>query len=123
MSTKKPQIDLSKCPVGTRLRLRNGHMATLTEVENPIIDEQPIHVKHDDGFTCFHTVGGCFWSNKLESAGDIVAILPPAKAKKAGKPKTAGKKPDHLDPKWLEGEFDKQAIHRVIKLLEGLLNP
>ena len=54
---------------------------------------------------------------------DVVAILSPAKSKKAVEPKRVGKKPDHLDPKWLEGEFDKQAIHRVIKLLKGLLKP
>lgn len=95
-------------------------MATLKEIENPAIDKRPIHVKHDDGVTYFYTIDGCFWSNKLESAEDIIAILPPAKVKKAGK-KTA--KDPMVD---LSQDLIREAIEsaqRTIFLLKSLLKP
>ena len=115
---KEPKINLSKCKIGQRVRLRNGEVKTITHIGNKKnvfpwnTDSNETYTKH-----------GCYYGSGAESRLDIVAILPPAKAKKAVEPKRVGKKPDHLDPKWLEGEFDKQAIHRVSKLLKGLLKP
>lgn len=109
--TKEKTIDLSKCEVGQRVRLRN-------QQDEKIIK---INVGHPYPYACKN---GITWDDHgrfqhcKEHPFDIVAILPPAK--KAKKP---AKK---ADEKWDISAFsraDKVAARRVIKLLEGLLKP
>ena len=118
MSTKKPQIDLSKCKIGQPVRLRNGRTARLVNVERPATDEQPYHIQHDDGGTYYYTINGSFYLSGLISQDDIVKILPPSQA---------GKKQTVKEPMVDQSqEMIQEAIEsaeRTIFLLKSLLKP
>ena len=121
MSTNKTQIDLSKCKIGQRVRLRDGKTARLVNVEKPATDEQPYHIQHDDGGMYYYTINGSFFSYGLSSQEDIVEILPPEKAKKVKKRQPA--KEPMVDQ---SQEMIREAIEsakRTIFLLKSLLKP
>ena len=118
MSTKKTQIDLSKCKIGQRVRLRDGKTARLVNVEKPATDEQPYHIQHDAGGTYYYTIDGSFLSYGPISLDDIVEILPPEKT---------GKKQPVKEPMVDQSQkMIREAIEsaeRTIFLLKSLLKP
>ena len=119
MSAKKPQIDLSKCPIGTRLRLRNGEEVTLIRKGRNKVLIYPYFTS--DGKS--HAANGRVWKSK-EDSRDIIAILPPAKAKKAGKPLKQNTL-DRLASAFTKIAFkgDNDLIRKAADALEGLIKP
>lgn len=116
MSTPTPRknnIDLRKCKVGQRVKLRNGQEVKLIEKRKGYTF--PYVTDHGETYTS----KGWYYGSGEESRLDIIALLP--LPKKAGKP--VKKKASPLDPGWVKGQGDKAAIRRVIKLLKGLLKP
>lgn len=92
---KKPAIDLSKCKLGQRVRLRNGELSIILAVDN----ETCTSFNYDGPCNFSWMKNGSFAHNEPHRF-DIVELLPPAKPVKP---------------------LDKAAIRRVIALLEGLL--
>jgi hypothetical protein len=131
---KTPAIDLSKCKIGQKLKMRNGGIATLTGVESPIKDDQPFMVSHPEVLDPFwYTAKGRFYSTGI-SEFDIVAILPlPKKKVKAIKEKRPFLKSlDEVAERKIKdgiGEdlqtisIKRGDIRKLINLLEGLLKP
>jgi len=123
MSTPTPRtkpIDLSKCKVGQRVKLRNGVIRTYNEYdpnEKGEVSKYPYRMGNSwycpDGRVCYN-------DGIHDQPYDIVAILP--LPKKAGKP---GKKAPKRMQKALAAfdTIDVPTVRRCIKLLEGLLKP
>lgn len=107
MSTPK-QIDLSKCKVGQRVRLRDGKVVIFggesTSAQYPFKYDHP-----NFGEVTTRQCGRSIIFT--ENSEDIVAILPPAK--KAAKKGATNKQ-------W---EAGKAKILRILDELEGLLKP
>lgn len=113
MSTPQKTIDLSKCKVGQRVRLRNGEEATIKEIANGNSVYRFL-IRWTGGEFDWVTSKGKCWRN-CDSPSDIVAILPPAK-KAAKKPAKKGA----TNKQW---EAGKAKILRILDELEGLLKP
>lgn len=111
MSTPK-QIDLSKCKVGQRVRLRDGKVVIFggesTSAQYPFKYDHP-----NFGEVTTRQCGRSIIFT--ENSEDIVAILPPAK-KAAKKPAKKGA----TNKQW---EAGKAKILRILDELEGLLKP
>ena len=103
----KTKIDLSKCKVGQKVKLRNGAIGSLLKNKSPN-PNWPFRVSVD-GIPLSYTACGSWYSSSSPDSQDIIAILPLKSAKKA-KPKT--------EPR---SSADKAKIRAAIKLLEGLL--
>lgn len=108
MNTPQKTIDLSKCKVGQRVRLRNRQEERIVK----------INTGHPYPYACKNGITwdehGLFQHGK-EHMFDIVAILPPAK-KAAKKPAKKGA----TNKQW---EAGKAKILRILDELEGLLKP
>lgn len=112
---KKTNIDLSKCKVGQRVRLRNGKTTKIVELDsmNTIL---PVKVGNGN----WHRINGLLRLSNTQYPNDIVAILP---AKKAKKP--AGKA-DNLDKlRRLIADFEagRDVFTKELNRLKELLKP
>lgn len=107
-------IDLSKCKVGQRVKLRNGEVKTITGLD----EATSTPFKWDSGPSSWRR-DGKFYSHHGPSEYDIVEILdlPPAKrpAKRAKKPMVEVSQ-DNLRAAIKHAEA-------TLKLLKGLLKP
>lgn len=117
MSTPTPRtkpIDLSKCKVGQRVKLRN-------QQEERIIK---INASHPYPYSCKNGItwdeSGLFQHGK-EHPFDIVAILP--LPKKAGKKASGMPAEKPLKMTKRERELHNGQINKVIEQLKGLLKP
>jgi len=117
MSTKKPQIDLSECNIGRSVRLRNGDIVQLEQYKRSLAWP----VKTSTGFV-YRKDGR--WDAEKKTGYDIVAISPPEKPKKAGKPPKKNTL-DRLTSAFAKIAFkgDNDLIRKAADALEGLLNP
>jgi len=112
---KTPAIDLSKCVVGQRLRLRNGNESKLTFKGGQHLNYPYLTL---DGQS--HLPNGRVWV-KSQDPLDIIEILP--LPKKPAKPKPAESDVETLTSLFTEIVFkcDDDTLKKAIKALEGLV--
>jgi hypothetical protein len=118
--TKKP-IDLSKCKVGQRVKLRNGKEVTLTRICNPKLRAYPYFTSDGES----HIANGNVYETRNCEA-DIIAILPlPKDAGKSAKKKAKINTLDRLTAAFAKIAFkgDNDLIREAAEKLEGLLKP
>lgn len=108
---KTPKIDLSKCKVGQRVKLRNGELKTITGLD----ENTSTPFKWDSGPSSWKK-DGKFYSHHGPSEYDIVELLDLPPAKKAKRPAMRNMSQDNL----------RAAIKNTeatLKFLKGLLKP
>lgn len=120
MSTPTPKtkpIDLSKCKVGQRVKLRNGQEFTFGGLSGG--KEYPYQLNEINNL---YTKRGTYY-HQGESLQDIVAILPPAK--KAKKPAKKANTLERFTEAFAKIAFkgDNDLIRKAADELEGLLKP
>ena len=116
-------IDLSKCKVGQRVKLRNGDIAQLATIEgHEAFPYCCVNIKNAQQVT--YTKNGRFMQSAREYPLDIVAILPlPKKAGKPGKKKADNYILDNLRRLIADFEASRDVFTKEINRLKGLLKP
>jgi hypothetical protein len=104
---EEPQINLAKCKIGQRVRLRNGKICHIEYIGSKTM-AYPYQL---NTLSC-HMASGRYYGASQQSRLDIVALLPLPKKKAPPRLQKALKLPAPLD---------KQAIKAAIKTLQALL--
>lgn len=91
ITPKTPKIDLSKCKVGQRVRLRNGVIRTYNEYSPDEKGEASQYPYRMDDSWYLQDGRVCYSDGVNEQPYDIIAILPPKKAGKAGEIRNASR--------------------------------
>ncbi len=109
---KKNPVDLSKCNIGQKVKLRNGVIATFKGKSGNY--EYPYCLNEINSLL---TKKGTYYKGDHPAVHDVVEILPLPKQKKAPANKDNG-----IKTWWAStSKADQKAIRRTIKILEGLL--
>lgn len=111
---KEPLINLAKCKIGQRVRLRNGEIAIIEKFR----EHEEVYPWLTDLGECY-TQKGWYYADGENSRLDIVALLP--LPKKAGKPNTLDRFTSAFAKIAFEGDND--LIRKAAEQLEGLLKP
>ena len=126
-TTRKKPIDLSKCKVGQRVKLRNGEECKLSRINAGMQFGYFMQSVTGDSTGSTHTQNGKYLPSGT-SQHDVIAILHlPKKAKKAGKPVKEAKinTLDRFTTAFAKIAFkgDNDLIRKAAEQLEGLLKP
>ena len=129
-----PPINLAKCKIGQRVRLRNGEIAIIEKFRE---HEEEVYPWLTDLGECY-TQKGWYYADGENSRLDIVALLPLPKKKAKAKNRNIDTNNQHKDiysrkPNTLDRftsafakiafKGDNDLIRKAAEQLEGLLKP
>jgi len=123
-TTRKKPIDLSKCKVGQRVKLRNGQIRTYNEY-GPMEDGKKSAFPYRMDNSWYYPDGRvCYNDGIHDEPYDIIAILPlPKKAGKPGKKKGGNDTLAKLRRILADFEAGRDVFTKEINRLKGLLKP